>query len=214
MPWPWYPGVDGNPLSSTWGRRDGQRCSSAPSGCSTPTPTTSDASAPSTKTAKGWRDESSLDFSSTAETGSEKPRCSGAILICFSRARTCGTASSSSSSRKLDRHRPPRAHGGRLRGTSGSAADSARNCRSADAILLGTCDPLRRDSDSDERRVPPASLYVETFNAPPWNESWDVSDAHRRLGDFLATPGAHGVADRSGRPVGWFCARACGALRS
>lgn len=49
------------------------------------------------------------------------------------------------------------------------------------------------------------SLYVETFNAPPWNESWDVSDAHRRLGDFLATPGAHGVCliDPDGRLVGF-----------
>lgn len=37
------------------------------------------------------------------------------------------------------------------------------------------------------------SLYVETFNAPPWNESWNVQDAAQRLGDFFATPRAHGV---------------------
>lgn len=37
------------------------------------------------------------------------------------------------------------------------------------------------------------SLYVETFNAPPWSESWRVDDAMRRLGDVLATPRAHGV---------------------
>ncbi|WP_344509771.1 GNAT family N-acetyltransferase [Dactylosporangium maewongense] len=42
-----------------------------------------------------------------------------------------------------------------------------------------------------------ASLYVATFNAPPWNESWRVEDATRRLGDFLATPRAHGVGLRA-----------------
>jgi aminoglycoside 6'-N-acetyltransferase I len=38
-----------------------------------------------------------------------------------------------------------------------------------------------------------ALLYVETFNAPPWSESWRVEDATQRLADFLATPRAHGV---------------------
>lgn len=38
-----------------------------------------------------------------------------------------------------------------------------------------------------------ASLYVATFNAPPWSESWRVEDATQRLADFLATPRAHGV---------------------
>lgn len=37
------------------------------------------------------------------------------------------------------------------------------------------------------------SLYVETFNAPPWNESWRFEDAAQRLGDFLATPRTYGV---------------------
>lgn len=37
------------------------------------------------------------------------------------------------------------------------------------------------------------SLYVDTFNSPPWNESWNADDAARRLGDFLATPRAYGV---------------------
>ena len=37
------------------------------------------------------------------------------------------------------------------------------------------------------------SLYTETFNAPPWNESWRVEDATQRLVDFLAMPRAHGV---------------------
>nr|WP_221377164.1 GNAT family N-acetyltransferase [Actinoplanes polyasparticus] len=38
-----------------------------------------------------------------------------------------------------------------------------------------------------------AALYVETFNAPPWNECWRVEDASQRLADFLATPRAYGV---------------------
>jgi aminoglycoside 6'-N-acetyltransferase I len=38
-----------------------------------------------------------------------------------------------------------------------------------------------------------AELYVETFSAPPWNETWRAEDAVQRLGDILATPRAHGV---------------------
>lgn len=41
------------------------------------------------------------------------------------------------------------------------------------------------------------SLYVDTFNAPPWNESWNADDAVQRLGDFFATPRAHGVYSRN-----------------
>lgn len=37
------------------------------------------------------------------------------------------------------------------------------------------------------------SLYVETFNAPPWNESWRTDDAAQRLGDFFSIPRAVGV---------------------
>lgn len=50
-----------------------------------------------------------------------------------------------------------------------------------------------------------ASLYVETFNAPPWNESWRTEDATLRLGDFLGTPRAHGVrlSDSDDRLVGF-----------
>lgn len=36
-------------------------------------------------------------------------------------------------------------------------------------------------------------LYVDTFNAEPWNESWTPGDATQRLGDFLATPRSHGL---------------------
>lgn len=38
-----------------------------------------------------------------------------------------------------------------------------------------------------------ARLYVSTFNAPPWSESWTIRDAEQRLGDFLATPRSVGV---------------------
>lgn len=38
-----------------------------------------------------------------------------------------------------------------------------------------------------------ATLYVQAFNGPPWNESWRVEDAVQRLGDMLATPRALGV---------------------
>lgn len=40
------------------------------------------------------------------------------------------------------------------------------------------------------------SLYVETFNAPPWDESWRAEDAAQRLGDFLTTPRAIGLCLR------------------
>ncbi|WP_425490017.1 GNAT family N-acetyltransferase [Nocardioides perillae] len=46
------------------------------------------------------------------------------------------------------------------------------------------------------------SLYVDTFNAPPWDESWTTDDASLRLNDFLATPRSTGLclwgADRGG----------------
>ncbi len=38
-----------------------------------------------------------------------------------------------------------------------------------------------------------ARLYVETFNAPPWNEAWREEDATQRLKDYLDTPRSHGV---------------------
>lgn len=49
------------------------------------------------------------------------------------------------------------------------------------------------------------SLYVETFNAPPWNESWQVEDVTQRLGDFLATPRAYSVCltDSDNQMVGF-----------
>lgn len=37
------------------------------------------------------------------------------------------------------------------------------------------------------------AVYVETFNAPPWNEAWRPEDARQRLGDFLASPRALAV---------------------
>ncbi|MCL3837056.1 GNAT family N-acetyltransferase [Aeromicrobium duanguangcaii] len=49
------------------------------------------------------------------------------------------------------------------------------------------------------------SLYVDTFSAPPWNEPWKADDAAQRLGDFLATPRAHGVClwDSEGELLGF-----------
>jgi len=38
-----------------------------------------------------------------------------------------------------------------------------------------------------------AALFVDVFNAPPWNESWQLADARRRLGDIFRTPGSRGV---------------------
>lgn len=38
-----------------------------------------------------------------------------------------------------------------------------------------------------------SSLYEETFNAPPWSESWRGEDATQRLLDILETPRAYGV---------------------
>lgn len=46
---------------------------------------------------------------------------------------------------------------------------------------------------NDELLAECVDLYVETFNAPPWDESWSTADARQRLGDFLATPRSTGV---------------------
>lgn len=49
------------------------------------------------------------------------------------------------------------------------------------------------------------ALYVDTFNAPPWKESWKPDDAAQRLSDFLATPRAYGVCswDADGELLGF-----------
>ena len=47
-----------------------------------------------------------------------------------------------------------------------------------------------------------ASLYQQTFNAPPWNEGWGVEAASERLKAILAAPKGLGVlASRGGAPV-------------
>lgn len=38
-----------------------------------------------------------------------------------------------------------------------------------------------------------AELYQRTFNAPPWNEGWDIETARERLRVILAAPNAFGV---------------------
>jgi ribosomal protein S18 acetylase RimI-like enzyme len=47
-----------------------------------------------------------------------------------------------------------------------------------------------------------ASLYQQTFNAPPWNEGWGVEAASERLSAILAAPNGLGVlASRDGTPI-------------
>ena len=38
-----------------------------------------------------------------------------------------------------------------------------------------------------------ASLYASTYNAPPYNERWELSAAERRLGEIQRTPGSFGL---------------------
>lgn len=39
-----------------------------------------------------------------------------------------------------------------------------------------------------------AAIYVDTFNAEPWNDAWDVPSARRRLANILHAPGFFGLA--------------------
>lgn len=49
-----------------------------------------------------------------------------------------------------------------------------------------------------------ASLFVEVFNAPPWNDSWTHETALTRLSDIAASPGSRGLAAvRGGRIDGF-----------
>lgn len=49
--------------------------------------------------------------------------------------------------------------------------------------------------DLDRRALPAcAALFVETFNAEPWNDGWTVQTATARLEEMLSTPGFVGVA--------------------
>ena len=43
-----------------------------------------------------------------------------------------------------------------------------------------------------------ASLYVQTFNAKPWNDHWTVPAARKRLQDILDTPGFYGLVITAG----------------
>jgi aminoglycoside 6'-N-acetyltransferase I len=38
-----------------------------------------------------------------------------------------------------------------------------------------------------------AKLYVEVFNAPPWNDKWTIETATNRLTDIFYTPNFEGV---------------------
>ena len=37
------------------------------------------------------------------------------------------------------------------------------------------------------------SVFVRVFNAPPWNESWQMESVARRLEDIFQTPGFYGL---------------------
>jgi GNAT superfamily N-acetyltransferase len=50
--------------------------------------------------------------------------------------------------------------------------------------------------------VPPvAELYVQVFNAAPWNDAWTVDLAHRRLNETLRSDGAFGWVAWENEPV-------------
>jgi len=47
-----------------------------------------------------------------------------------------------------------------------------------------------------------ASLYQQTFNAPPWDEGWGIDAARERLKGILAAPNGLGVlASRDDTPI-------------
>ena len=47
------------------------------------------------------------------------------------------------------------------------------------------------------------ALFVETFNAPPWNDMWSAETAGTRLRDIMRMPNFCGAAEyREGRLVG------------
>jgi aminoglycoside 6'-N-acetyltransferase I len=54
-----------------------------------------------------------------------------------------------------------------------------------------------------ERDLPAAArLYVEVFNAAPWNDQWTFPTALARLQDTLNTPGAFGLIADGDNPPG------------
>ena len=40
-----------------------------------------------------------------------------------------------------------------------------------------------------------AKLFVEVFNAPPWNDRWDAHTAKTRLREIFGTPGFYGIVE-------------------
>lgn len=42
--------------------------------------------------------------------------------------------------------------------------------------------------------APAVELYVDVFNAEPWNDRWTPTSAGRRLADLQSTPGFEGAA--------------------
>lgn len=55
----------------------------------------------------------------------------------------------------------------------------------------------------EERHMPAATrLYVEVFNAEPWNDRWTYSTAFTRLQNTFNTPGAFGLVAEPDHPIG------------
>ncbi len=52
-------------------------------------------------------------------------------------------------------------------------------------------------------------LYINVFNAPPWNETWTVESAEERLSDLLSTPKFRGYTLHiDGKPAGFIAGNA------
>lgn len=46
-----------------------------------------------------------------------------------------------------------------------------------------------------------AALFVDVFNAPPWNDGWSIEQARARLLDIINTPRFCGMAEYSGGKI-------------
>ena len=62
---------------------------------------------------------------------------------------------------------------------------------------------IERDIErlSERHLAAAAQLYVDVFNAEPWNDTWTVETAHKRLAEIFATPGAIGLVVRPQDPI-------------
>lgn len=47
---------------------------------------------------------------------------------------------------------------------------------------------------TEEQIIECTDLYINVFNAAPWNDNWTVETAHRRLNDMYIAPNFEGLA--------------------